>query len=222
MNGLIFDLILLGIVIITILVGRKKGLLRMAFSICVVVIAIILANIISPMVSNGIQKLKIADTVREKTYTAIHDVLKNNELDFSGLVEEYKIPETISNAIEKSVEGIKTAKNEELSRKLSDKLTEITIKIVSFVIVAVLVLILLGIISAALRIVSKLPVIETLDKTGGLLLGVVLGLMIAFIICLALYMFGLFNVSGPLAEVPASSYAMKIFDKLGLIKWIIK
>lgn len=222
MNGLIFDLILLAIVVIAMLVGRKKGLLQTAFSICIVVVAIVLANILSPMVSEGIQKMKVADTIRDKTYTAINAALKDKELDFSGIAEEYKIPETISDTIEKSVDGIKTAKGEELSRKLSEKLTEITVKIVSFVIVAVLVLILLGVISAALQIVSKLPVIEKLDKTGGLLLGAVLGLIIAFIICLALYMFGLFNVSGPLAEVPKTSSAMKLVDKLGPIKWIIK
>lgn len=219
--GIVFDLILVLLIVISVLVGRKRGLLRTLFTAGIIVIAIILANIASPYVSKGMEKLKISEKINDKIYTTINESVKEENISFDALAEKYKLPESIVASIEEKAEDIKTATGEALAKKIAEKLTTMAIKILSFIIVAAVVLILLVVISIALKIISKIPLIEKFDKAGGGIAGFALGLALAFVACLFIYFAGLSNVGGAFSKIASSSLFMKLIDKIGLIKGII-
>ncbi len=190
MNWLLIavSVILLGNAII----GMKVGFIKTVFSLVSLILALFLTIWISPLVK---------DTMRdnEKLYQGIANKIEKM-LPFEDKVAHKEEPELIEGlSIPKSVkEGLLKNNTAEKYKEfaitsfkqyVSKYLTEVTINALSFIATFTVILIALWVIFLALNLISKLPLLNQLNKTAGLLAGLVHGLILVWLFFLLLTVF---------------------------------
>lgn len=190
MNWLLIavSVILLGNAII----GMKVGFIKTVFSLVSLILALFLTIWISPLVK---------DTMRdnEKLYQGIANKIEKM-LPFEDKVAHKEEPELIEGlSIPKSVkEGLLKNNTAEKYKEfaitsfkqyVSKYLTEVTINALSFIATFTVILIALWVIFLALNLISKLPLLNQLNKTAGLLAGLVHGLILVWLFFLLLTIF---------------------------------
>ncbi|HHT97745.1 MAG TPA: CvpA family protein [Clostridiales bacterium] len=178
-------LIVLAIIIINAYIGRRLGLVKILFSMLSMVIAIALTMWISPKID---KVLLNNDKVYEKVINGVEKSFeekdKNEAKDQDEYINKLPIPESLRKSI----------KENELVEKQTEKITnqfkqnvygymaKVVIKAIAFLITFMTVFIMLRVLSLALNVISKLPIINALNQSGGLLVGLVQGVIIVWIL----------------------------------------
>ena len=219
--SIIFDVVILAIIVLAGTVGKKKGLLMMVFSVSIVFIAIIIARISMPVVCGWAEKLSLGTTIKAAVSEKITEECGVN-LNLEEVLGKLNLPETLTEYIEKNVEDAANAKGAELAEKLSDYVAKAAIKLISYAAVALIVIVVLVIIACVLKLARNLPLIEKADKLGGSLVGGLLGICVALIVCIAVYGYGIVHGGTLVSEISGGSLFVKLFDSLGIIGKIIK
>ncbi len=190
MNWLLIavSVILLGNAII----GMKVGFIKTVFSLVSLILALFLTIWISPLVK---------DTMRdnEKLYQGIANKIekmlpfedKVAHKEESELIEGLSIPKSVKEGLLKNntAEKYKEFAITSFKQYVSKYLTEVTINALSFIATFTVILIALWVIFLALNLISKLPLLNQLNKTAGLLAGLVHGLILVWLFFLLLTVF---------------------------------
>jgi len=163
------------------LVGLKRGLIMTVFSICSLLITIVLTVLISPYVSTY---MKENEKTHDFFYNKVDEAI-NLELSDSGAGEEYidslDIPGFMKTSIKESgsalYEGV-SAKAEDFENRVCEAVTGFIIGAVAFLVTFIIVYILLKIISHLLNLVSKLPVLKQINGLLGLVAGLAEGYIV--------------------------------------------
>lgn len=222
-GSVIFDAVMLLLIVAMAVIGKKTGLVRMLFLLAVVFIAALTARIAAPPVNALLTNMKLGDSIKSSVNGKLLEwVEEDSELDFEGAVKKLGLSEEIAKAAEGSVKGIRQEKGEALAEKLSGFIANATVKLVSYVTVALIVIILLAVISAATKLVNKLPVVGTFNAAGGIIAGLLAGAGAVFLICMFVSSIGLGRTSGFIAEIANKSFFIKIIGKTGITGGIIK
>ncbi len=190
MNWLLIavSVILLGNAII----GMKVGFIKTVFSLVSLILALFLTIWVSPMVKDTMKD-------NEKLYQGIANKIEKM-LPFEDKVAHKEEPELIEGlSVPKSVkEGLLKNNTAEKYKEfaitsfkqyVSKYLTEVTINALSFIATFTVILIALWVIFLALNLISKLPLLNQLNKTAGLLAGLVHGLILVWLFFLLLTVF---------------------------------
>jgi uncharacterized membrane protein required for colicin V production len=192
MNWLLF--VVLAILVVNALIGMKVGLIKTVFSLISLVLALILTVWISPLVKDFISdNEKFYDSVTSKVEKMLpfdEEEAKANEQ--VSIIEGLKLPQSIKDSL---IENNNSEVYKELSISsfkayISNYLTGIIFNALAFIITFVAILIILWIISIALDLISKLPLLNQINKTAGLLAGLVHGLIIVWLFFILLTVFG--------------------------------
>lgn len=200
--GIIIDIILILILILSAYLGYKKGLVELGAKIFAGIIAIIITLIIYKPVSNIIINNtsideKIENIIIEKT---------------SNLIDENS---QISNNqyIQNTTDNITTQIKEDT---LPDKAKNISINIVyilTLLIIFILTKIALTIVISLANFVAKLPILKQFNEIGGIAYGLIRGLII---ICVVILLMGIFikcNPNNELENTLDKTYITKIVYK---------
>lgn len=187
-------IVVLAILISSTILGMKKGLVRMLFSLFSIVITIVLVAIFAPVLSGFLKEntkiySKVEATVGEKIVT---EKIFNNIADKDSVIDSLNLPEVIKNYLKESdaaddvlAEGT-TAVREWMIDKISGIFFTAGVFVVSFIIVFIALRIVMGL----LDVITKLPIIHMTNVWAGGALGFVIALLgIWFILCI-LTMFG--------------------------------
>lgn len=202
-SGILLDLAIVAVILLFLYLGAKKGFVLTLCSLVAVVVALVGANLVAdaaaPMVADVIQpKLETAITERldealkhtafvgtdgdvatsseDMPLSTVLDVLRENEL-FQGFMDG--VEQTL-------IEGA-TASAASAAARVAAQLAGQLARGIVFVVAFFILLILWGILSHALDLVSKLPVLDQLNHTLGGILGFVKGLIIAYVAVWVLY-----------------------------------
>jgi uncharacterized membrane protein required for colicin V production len=212
MNWLL--LVVLAILVINALIGRKVGFIKTVFSLCSLVLALILTVWISPLVNDFIRgNEKFYDSITskvEKMLPFAEEEAKANEQ--ISLIEGLKLPQSIKDSL---IENNNSEVYEELSISgfksyVSNYLTGIIINALAFITTFVIILVILWIISIALDLISKLPLLNSINKTAGLLAGLVHGLIVVWIFFILLTVFGSAEFGQKALEMVEESQVLSI------------
>lgn len=96
---------------------------------------------------------------------------------------------------------------------VANYITCLIVNAVSFMFVFLAAIIALKLLAAALNIISYLPVLHSLNKLGGFLFGIVNGLVVLWIICIAATMFSGTELGGYIyGEINKSIFLRLIYD----------
>ena len=174
-------------------IGYRNGLMHTVFRLGSYFIALILAVSLYPAVSRFIRESFIYDTIRGWIAQSVgfRDA-------FGQYAQSYHMDETVRGnniisalpvpqALRDSLLDYNTPDMFELLRVntvedfVSSFFAGIIINILSMLLVFVLVLVILRVISKALGIVDKLPLIRSVNRAGGLVAGVLIGAILAWL-----------------------------------------
>jgi len=190
----ILDIFVAGAFAVLMLISWRRGLLLTLYSLFSCVIAIVLANALYPAAS-GV--LRSSDFV----YPAVNGFVEQNiQFDEASapdaksaqnrLIESLNMPGIITDKLIENnnpevYDIIGASAIEEYITKL---ISDVIINIIAMAAALIAVSLILSVIAGSLRIVSRLPVIKTVNKAGGLLLGALLGTLFVWLAFTALFL----------------------------------
>lgn len=172
--GIIIDIILIAIVLLSAFLGYKKGLVKLGAKLFAGIIAIIVTIVIykpvSVMIINNTSiDEKIRDTIIENTTNAIDENVQTQN-NVTNQLENNIIPEQAENI----------AKN--------------TVYAVTAVVLFIAVRIILSIVISLMDFVANLPLLKQFNEIGGIIYGIVRG---ALIVCVCILLMGVYTKINP-------------------------
>ena len=171
--GIIIDIILIAILILSTFLGYKKGLVKLGAKLFAGIIAIILTLILYRPVANA----------------KIKNVIVENASNF--IKEENENTNEISTQITKQVTN--QVKNEMLPGE-AENIAKGVVYALTAIILFVVVKIILSIVVSLIDGIAKLPILKQFNEVGGMAYGIVRGLLI---ICIAVLLMGVYTKIKP-------------------------
>lgn len=174
--GFIVDFAIVAIVAISTFLAYRKGLVKLAIGLCAFVISIVVTFILYYPISNLVINVTgIDEAIEDAIYEKANDIIKEGSQE-EGLTNQM----------------IETAKNEmlpETARNLSINIVRGGVMVVLFVAVRIG----LKFITAIADAIAKLPIIDQINKTSGMIYGVIRGILIVYVALLILAIPGKIN-----------------------------
>ena len=170
--GIVLDIILLAIFLLSIFLGYKKGLIGVVFNVCALIVALIITAVLfNPVTNLVIKNTEFDDNIKnaiiEKGYLEKNES-EDEDNSINSYIEKYitnNIKDGINNTVEKNAQFI------------AEKIVSIGVAIVLFIFVRI-VLILLKFVAEGL---AELPIIKQFNALGGLAYGVIRGVLVIYI-----------------------------------------
>lgn len=196
------DFLLIGVgifAVIMVLVGLKRGLVKMAFSLISVLVVLILVNILTPSVKELLRNTPVYTNINASIhqYVEEHISIATENLTQTGvnaqktIIDELPLPKGVQQALrennnEQSYESLK-ANN--FSEYIANSLSDMILGAITFVALFIVIMLLIKILQKVLNIITKLPVIHTFNSIGGGIIGLVEALVIIWIVCIVITVF---------------------------------
>lgn len=194
--GIIIDIILIAILLLSAFLGYKKGLVKLGAKLFAGIIAIIITIIIYKPISGMVINNTSID---EKIENAI---IKNT----TSFIDNNTSSNIITNNIENNILP-------EQSKEMSKNIVYAIIGVILFIVVKIV----LSIIISLLDVVASLPILKQFNEVGGIIYGLVRGIII---ICICILLMGIFAKINPESNLNAqiqSSYLTKIiYEKVSI------
>ena len=105
---------------------------------------------------------------------------ERDESDQEGLIDQLPLPKSIKETLQEN----KAKQEENIKSYIIDQVTGIVINALAFILTFVVVFVGLWIVGISLRIISKLPILNSINRTAGLLVGGLQGLIVVWILFL--------------------------------------
>ncbi|MDD5937373.1 MAG: CvpA family protein [Clostridiales bacterium] len=192
----ILSLIVIGILALYTFLGYKAGLIKTVFSICSMIVALVLTLLISPHISKALQeKEEVVSYFSKKVEKALNldqiDSAIVTSAEQKEKIEKLPIPKSLKNTlIDTNKKDVYNAlKVSDFTEYLSHSLACIIINALCFVITFLVLFIGLRILCTVLDVISKLPVLHQINKLTGLVAGFLRGLITVWLLGIVITIF---------------------------------
>ncbi|HIT89397.1 MAG TPA: CvpA family protein [Candidatus Merdenecus merdavium] len=190
---LMITLIVIGLLA---LIGMKRGLIKAVMSMLTLVISLVLVSILTPYVGGFLTNhTPVYTEIKKVCVNSIETVAqsKSEKLgDQMNAIEELPIPKSLR-------EGLVENNNSEVYKILNvnnfydyigSYLAKSIVHIISYIVTFLIIFIGLKVVSGTLNILTELPVLKTVNRLGGFLLGLAQGVLLLwiFMLCITLFM----------------------------------
>ena len=207
--GILMDLIIIAILVLSIIMGYKKGLINVIFNIFAFFIALIATIILYRPVANIIiNNTEIDDKIKSAIINNITEEKQSEESSSNTGMQKY-----IEDAIKNTADEAKSQVIETVANTVSIRAVEILTSIILFIVIRA-VLIVLKVFTQA---IANLPLIKQFNELGGVVYGIAKGLIIVYIILTIMYFVVSINGKGNIAEAINNSYITKILCNNNII-----
>lgn len=219
--SIIVDLIILGILILCIALGYRKGLTGSLLKIISFVLAIVIAFVLFKPVSNFIITKTDWDDNLEQSIRDVILAKENNEAEEKDEEQNQNMPdvmmEYINNAVEEAGEEAREGIADATARDMAVTIINAGTWIGLFILARIVLFFVKGLAS----LITKLPVIKQFDKLGGIIYGMVEGVVIIYGV-LAILSFGspMLSNTGILSAIQQSFVGSIMYDNNLLLKLI--
>ncbi|BBF44691.1 adenylate cyclase [Lachnospiraceae bacterium KM106-2] len=175
--------------------GYHNGLIKTVFFILAFFVSIILASVISPVVSQQLQKNEtIFNGIKNSIAPSIQvdegdsDIGIGNEDHF---IDNLALPDVVKQILNdnNNSEVYQNFKVNNFNDYLANSITCMIINAVSYLVVFAVIRILIRVLAGILDVIGNLPVIHTINKAGGIIIGFAYGVLIVWILCIILMIF---------------------------------
>jgi uncharacterized membrane protein required for colicin V production len=192
MNTLV--LVVLGIILIFTFLGYRAGLIKTVFSICSMIVALVLTLLISPQVSKALQANEdVVGYFSEKVDKALNldKVADDSISDKTSGIDKLPIPASMKDSLKKNCteKAYEVLGVSSFTDFVSHSIARMIINALAFVVTFLVLIIVLRILSFTLDLISKLPVLNQINKLAGLTAGLVQGMIVVWLLCIVLTMF---------------------------------
>lgn len=184
----------MAILLIAIIVGGIRGFIKTFFAAFSVAIALFVAVQAGPYLGKVLQHTPMYTIISGQIEEKLDAYSEAQAEKVSQQIEEinrYPLPQYLKNAlIENNNNQIYEALGvSRFNQYVASYMACLVLNSVSFLIVFLLAFIILKVIEAGLDLISKLPVLHSINLLGGLVCGVVHGMIILWILCIVITMF---------------------------------
>ena len=159
--NIVVDIVIIAIIILSTLLGYRRGLISLAIGLVSFVIALVLTLILYKPISNFVIE-----------YTSIDDMISNS------------IYKDSSDSIDQNAENaeylIEQAKNNllpEAAHTLANNIVTGVVALVLFIAIQII----LRLIKSLANLVAKLPILSQLNKAGGIIYGLLRGILLVYV-----------------------------------------
>lgn len=207
--GILMDLIIIAILVLSIIMGYKKGLINVVFNIFAFFIALIATIILYRPVANIIiNNTEIDEKIKSAIINNTTEEKQSEESSSNTGMQKY-----IEDAIKNTADEAKSQVIETVANTVSIRAVEILTSIILFIVIRA-VLIVLKVFTQA---IANLPLIKQFNELGGVVYGIAKGLIIVYIILTIMYFVVSINGKGNIAEAINNSYITKILYNNNII-----
>lgn len=204
----IIDIVIIGIILLCIYGGYRKGLIGLAFSIVSFIAALIIAFILfSPISSYVINNTEFDDDIKNSIITNFNS--KNQtENDESNFITTY-VDKQIDEAKGKTLEIV------------AIEISKICIKGIVFIGLFIIAKIVLVFFRVIVDLIAKLPILKQFNKLGGIVFGLLKGLVITYgVLAVLLLVSPMFNNSKFFKELNNSFVGGMMYNNNIIVKMI--
>lgn len=191
--GLIIDIAIIAIVVLSVFLGYRKGLVALSIQLFAFIIAVVITFILYQPITNFIVNATgIDETIQNSILEKANDIMQEDSEMSNTIVEEVK------------------------NNMLPETARTISINIITFVVVIVLFLLVkigLRFVTAMANLVAKLPILKQANELGGIIYGFIRGLLIIYVILLVV------NISG---EISPENSVYKSVNETNLGKFMME
>lgn len=212
------DLIVIIVMGLSVMLAARKGLILAVFDLLSWVVALILTYMLYPIVSRMLLNTPIYTSIRDGISSRLNLTEGVQDLTIwaqNEIITSLPIPEFLQELmLQHNNPAIYQMLNvSSLEEFISSYVANIAINIMSCIIVLILVLIGLRFIAGTLNIISKLPIINSMNKLGGAAVGVLKGTIAIWIMFLGMSLMALHeNHYNILLEVEESSIGLWFYQ----------
>ena len=223
----ILVLVVIAILILNAFYGLKAGFIKTVFSIFSMILALILTLIISPYVSKALQKNEgVMNYFSEKTQEVLNlDEIEGQFTDKLVFINNLPLPDSfkttlLENNNEDTYGALGVEKND-FAGYVSYSVASIVVNALAFVITYLVILIGLRIISTVLDIVSKLPILNQINKLAGLVTGLLQGLIVVWLLFVLLTIFSSTDLGKTCFEmIDESIFLKELYNNNLILKFV--
>ncbi len=211
--GIILDIIIIALMAISIFLGYKKGLVKVAVKLCAFLIAVIVTLVFYKPVS----KLIIENTELDNKIENV--IIENGTKKLEESDEESKgnLLENMQEYIDNTVTQTQNEIVENAAKEISVRIINVLV-IVGLFIATRLVLILLVLIS---DLITSIPIIKQFNELGGVLYGIIRGLALIYAILAIVFLVASMSANNGILTVIDSSIITKFMYKNNILLNII-
>lgn len=193
--GIIIDVILVAIILLSAFLGYKKGLVKLGAKLFAGIIAIILTIIIYKPVSEMIIKnTSIDEKVRDTIIQNATNIMEENK----------QLPDAITNQVQNNILP-------EQAENIAKNLVHAVTAVVLFLAVKII----LSIVISLMDFVANLPLLKQFNEIGGIVYGLVRGVLIVCICVILMGVYSKINPESSLNKEIQNTYITKmIYNKI--------
>ena len=162
---MIFDIIALVFTVLVTFLMMKKGGIRALVSLGSLVLSVVIALSVYPVLTRVVYSTEIPATVENNISSFVEEKYGTAEME---AIEA--MPEFIQNALQ----GELHEQMQDIGATMAESVTKIIVEVLLFVLVVVVTKLLLALLTKALDIAVKLPVIKQFNELTGILCGLVI------------------------------------------------
>lgn len=199
--GIIIDIILVAILLISAFLGYKKGLVKLGTRLFAGIIAIIITIILYIPISEIIINNTQIDEKIQSTFIQNTTSILNKENEQNNNIEE-KVTNNITNHI-----------TNEIIPQEANKISKNIVKAITAIVLFIIIKIILSIIISLLDCVANLPLLKQFNEIGGIIYGLVRGIIIIAILVILMSTFARINPSSKVSNNIQNSYITKFLYK---------
>ena len=166
--ALIIDIVIVAIIALFTFLGKKRGLVKLAFKLCTFFIAIIIAFLVYKPVAHLVMEKTTIDETIENAIT--QRILPEGMSSEDELTEPTNLPSII----------VKNSSN--TVKSIASSFATTIIETVCLLLVFILAKIILKFVTFLADAIAKLPILKQFNELGGLIYGILEGLLIIFVI----------------------------------------
>lgn len=196
--GIILDIAIIAIVALSIFLGYKKGLVKVAVKLCAFLIAVIVSLVFYNPVSNMI----IDNTQLDEKIESVIIENGTKEIEQGDEEEQKNILENMKGYVENTVAQTQNEIVKNAAKEISIRLINILAIVALFIATRVL-LILLVLIS---DLITSIPIIKQFNEIGGILYGAIRGLAIIYVILAIVFLITSITANNSIIQMINSSY----------------
>ncbi|MCI9063634.1 MAG: CvpA family protein [Clostridia bacterium] len=206
--GIVIDLIIIAIILLSTLIGYKKGLINVIFNLCAFLVALVITLVLYKPVTNWV----IENTEFDNQIENI--IIENGVTDNTDNVE---INEYLDKYVSKTIKDTKNDIVKSTSTIIAEKIVQI------FVVMGLLIItrILLSITKGLANGIASLPIIKQCNELGGLVYGILRGFVLVYIVLAIFFLVISVNNTGNIANTINSSFIAKMLYENNILLKII-
>jgi len=191
MNWLL--IIVVAILVINAFIGMKAGMIKTIFSLCSMIVALMLTLWLSPHVNDYMRgNDKIYNAVSEKVEKVLPLIDKTTDKNKQvSMIDGLSLPKSIKNALieNNNVQVYKQLAVNNFKDYVKGYVTGIVINALAFFLTFIVLFILLWILCIALNVISKLPVLNQINKMAGIVAGLIHGVVLVWVLFILITVF---------------------------------